>query len=359
MEAHEALDFKQNIPIRSRRNRKNAALRQMFCETETHAAVHVSAALSRALNVCRCQLASRFIHEEDHLHPIGAMPGCSRLPWKKELVDEVGKGLDYGINNVILFPAVPDAEKTPYGDECYNPDGLVPRAIKAIKDKYPDVNIYTDVALDPYNSDGHDGIVNPNTGEILNDPTVYQLCKQAVMQADAGADVVAPSDMQDGRVSAIRAALDQAGHYNVGIMAYTAKYASAFYGPFREALESNPRFGDKKTYQMDPGNWREAIRECLQDETEGADILMVKPAMPYLDIIRHLHDNSKLPVAAYQVSGEYAMIKAAAEKGWLDEKKCALEALTSIKRAGANVILTYYAIQAAEWLAGEGKTIKH
>jgi porphobilinogen synthase len=211
--------------------------------------------------------------------------------------------------------------------------------------------VVTDVALDPYNCDGHDGIVRD--GIILNDETIEVLCKQAVAQAQAGADIVAPSDMMDGRVAAIRDALDAAEFSHVSILAYTAKYASAFYGPFRDALDSAPRFGDKKTYQMDPANAREALRELALDEAEGADMVMVKPAGPYLDVIRELRENTALPIAAYQVSGEYAMIKAAAQNGWIDEKRVVLESLLAIRRAGADVILTYYARQAARWLAGQ------
>jgi porphobilinogen synthase len=210
----------------------------------------------------------------------------------------------------------------------------------------------TDVALDPYSSDGHDGIVGPD-GRVLNDETVEVLCKQAVAHAEAGADIVAPSDMMDGRVGALRRALDHAGHTDVSILSYTAKYASGFYGPFRDALDSAPRFGDKKTYQMDPANAREALRELALDEAEGADIVMVKPAGPYLDVIRALREATTLPVAAYQVSGEYAMLKAAAAHGWLDERRTVTESLLAIRRAGADVIFTYFARQAARWLNEE------
>merc|ERR1712083_217366 len=240
----------------------------------------------------------------------------------------------------------PDELKTPTAEECFNPNGLAQRAIRNVKQAFPDVVVFTDVALDPYNSLGHDGIVRSD-GVILNDETINHLCKQAVSQAEAGADYVSPSD-----------ALDAAGFTDVGIMAYSAKYASAFYGPFREALDSNPVAPDndwrvpsgKETYQQDPANWKESLLEAQLDEDEGADILMVKPAMPYLDIVKLLHEQSSLPIAAYHVSGEYAMLKAAALNGWLDEKAAAREALLSIKRAGASVILTYYAVQAAKWL---------
>jgi porphobilinogen synthase len=225
----------------------------------------------------------------------------------------------------------------------------VPRTIRELKARWPELMIVTDVALDPYSSDGHDGIV-ASDGRILNDETVQALVRQALTQAQAGADIIAPSDMMDGRVGAIRDALDAEGFTEVSILAYTAKYASAFYGPFREALDSAPRGGDKKTYQMDPANVREAIRELELDEDEGADMVMVKPAGPYLDVIRALREETTLPLAAYQVSGEYAMLKAAAQNGWLEERKVVLESLYAIRRAGADVILSYYAVQAAAWL---------
>ncbi|CAA6670666.1 unnamed protein product [Spirodela intermedia] len=288
---------------RPRRNRKSPALREAFQETHLSPANFV---------------LPLFIHEGEEDTPIGAMPGCFRLGWRHGLLDEVYKARDVGINSFILFPKVPDALKV----------------------------IYTDVALDPYNSDGHDGIVRED-GVIMNDETVHQLCKQAVSQARAGADVVSPSDMMDGRVAAIRAALDAEGFHDVSIMSYTAKYASAFYGPFREALDSNPRFGDKRTYQMNPANFREALIETYEDVAEGADILLVKPALPYLDVVRLLRQNSALPIAAYQVSGEYSMIKAGAVLKMIDEEKVMMESLMCIKRAGADVILTYFARQAA------------
>ena len=255
--------------------------------------------------------------------------------------------------SVVLFPKIEEALKSPLAEECYNDDGLVPRAIRALKAAHPALCVITDVALDPYNSDGHDGVVwRDERGEvtILNDETVAILCEQALCHARAGADIVAPSDMMDGRVAAIREALDANDFQNVAIMSYTAKYASAFYGPFRGALDSAPKDGDKQTYQMDPANSREAVRETLLDEAEGADMLMVKPAGPYLDIIARVRDTTTLPVAAYQVSGEYLMLKSAAAAGWLDERAIVLESLTGIKRAGADMILTYFAKQAATWL---------
>ncbi|KAK1268247.1 hypothetical protein QJS04_geneDACA006766 [Acorus gramineus] len=327
-----------SLPLarRPRRNRKSAVLRASFQETQLSPANFV---------------LPLFIHEGEEDTPIGAMPGCYRLGWRHGLLEEVYKARDVGVNSVVLFPKIPDALKTPTGDEAYNDNGLVPRTIRLLKDKYPDLAIYTDVALDPYSSDGHDGIVRED-GVILNDETVYQLCKQAVSQAGAGADVVSPSDMMDGRVGAIREALDAEGFQHVSIMSYTAKYASAFYGPFREALDSQPRSGDKKTYQMNPANYREALVESHEDEAEGADILLVKPALPYLDVIRLLRDQSSLPIAAYQVSGEYSMIKAGGVLKMIDEEKVMMESLMCIRRAGADVILTYFALQAARSLCG-------
>lgn len=322
---------------RPRRNRRSPVFRSAFQETSLTPANFVY---------------PLFIHEGEEDTPIGAMPGCYRLGWRHGLVEEVARARDVGVNSIVLFPKVPDALKSPTGDEAYNENGLVPRTIRLLKDKYPDLIIYTDVALDPYSSDGHDGIVRED-GVIMNDETVHQLCKQAVAQARAGADVVSPSDMMDGRIGAIRTALDAEGFSHVSIMSYTAKYASSFYGPFREALDSNPRFGDKKTYQMNPANYREALIETREDESEGADILLVKPGLPYLDIIRLLRDNSSLPIAAYQVSGEYSMIKAGGVLKMIDEEKVMLESLMCLRRAGADIILTYFALQAARSLCGE------
>jgi len=302
-----------------------------------------------------------FVHTKDYNEEIASMPGCVRHT-TDSVLREVGEALAEGVGNVILFPKIPEDVKTNSADECYNPKGLIPDLISRIKSQYgSSVNVWTDVALDPYSDQGHDGMVSSdNRGDggkarILNDETVEQLCRQAVAQARAGADVVAPSDMMDGRIGAIRDALDSEGFTDVSIVAYTAKYASAFYGPFRDALDSAPRASsgaprNKKTYQMDPANSREALIEAQLDAAEGADMLMVKPGMPYLDIIRLLKDNSKLPISAYHVSGEYAMLKAAAEKGWVNERDVALETLLCFKRAGADAILTYYAKQAARWL---------
>ena len=264
-------------------------------------------------------------------------------------VQEVKELSKLGINSVLLFIKCKDELKDNKGTEALNPDGLMQRSIKAIKDACPDIVVMTDVALDPFSTYGHDGIVEGN--EIVNDPTVEVLAKMSVSHAQAGADIVAPSDMMDGRILAIREALEQNGLTKTGIMAYSAKYASCFYGPFRDALDSAPGFGDKKTYQMDYANRREAIKETLMDVEEGADIVMVKPAMAYLDIIREVRDSVDVPVSAYHVSGEYAMIKAAAKMGWLDENKAIIESLTSIKRAGADLIATYFAKDAALLMA--------
>ena len=252
----------------------------------------------------------------------------------------------YGINAIALFPVIPENKKDDTATQSYNPEGLVQQTVKAIKQAIPEIVVITDVALDPFTTHGHDGLVDEK-GSILNDPTVEVLIKMALSQAAAGADFVAPSDMMDGRVGAIRKALDTEGYINVGILAYSAKYASAYYGPFRDALDSAPKFGDKKTYQMDAANAREALKEVELDIAEGADIIMVKPALAYLDIICQVKEATNLPVAAYNVSGEYAMIKAAAQMGWIDEKQVILESLISMKRAGADLILTYFAKEVA------------
>ncbi len=321
-----------NLPIRPRRNRRTAAIRDLVRETELTPS-HLIYPL--------------FLHAGTEDTPIESMPGCTR--WSLAgLVREAGEAHALGIPAVVLFPAIVEKLKTKDAREAWNAKGLVPRAIKALKEAYPTLAVITDVALDPYNADGHDGLVSED-GRILNDETVAALCKQALCHANAGADIVSPSDMMDGRVAALRAALDHAGHTDVAILSYTAKYASAYYGPFRGALDSAPKFGDKKTYQMDYGNAREAEREAALDEAEGADMLMVKPATPYLDIIHRLRAKTCLPIAAYHVSGEYLMIKAASASGWLDEKKIVLETLTGIRRAGADMILTYFAKDVAKW----------
>jgi len=283
---------------------------------------------------------------------IASMPGYYRMSIDRTVL-EVKKLQSLGIRSVLLFIKCKDELKDNKGTEALNPKGLMQRSIRAIKKACPDMVVMTDVALDPFSTYGHDGIVEGN--EIVNDATVEVLAQMSVSHAEAGADIVAPSDMMDGRVFAIREALEKNGFTKTGIMSYSAKYASCFYGPFRDALDSAPGFGDKKTYQMDYANRREAIKETLADVEEGADIVMIKPAMASLDIIREVRDRVMVPVSAYHVSGEYAMIKAAAKMGWLDEPKAILESLTSIKRAGADMIATYFAKDAALLIARNDK----
>jgi porphobilinogen synthase len=327
-----------SLPIRPRRNRQSPAIRGLVRETRLSAQQFI---------------LPLFITEGRVEEPIASMPGCQR--WSLDgLVREAISAWEAGVRAIVLFPRIADDLKTRQAEEAWNDAGLVPRAIKALKAALPDLAVITDVALDPYNSDGHDGLV-ADDGRILNDETVVALCRQALCHARAGATIVSPSDMMDGRVGALRTALDSEGFQGVSIMSYTAKYASACYGPFRGALDSAPKAGDKKTYQMDPANAREAVREAMLDEAEGADILMVKPAGFYLDIIHQLRSETNLPLAAYQVSGEYLMIKAACAAGWLDERKIVLESLTAIHRAGADMILTYFAKQAAFYLAEGGE----
>ncbi len=282
---------------------------------------------------------------------VTSMPGIHRRSIDG-LLDHLGDAVGLGIPAVALFPVIDGALKTDDGSECANPDGLVQRAVRAIRDRYPDLVVVTDVALDPYTTHGQDGIIDGN-GYVLNDVTVDMLVRQALSHADAGADIVAPSDMMDGRIGAIRNALEADGLTNTLILAYAAKYASNFYGPFRDAVGSAAQLagGDKSTYQIDPGMSDEALREVALDIDEGADLVMVKPALPYLDVVRRVRDRFEVPVFAYQVSGEYSMLKAAAGHGWLDEQKTVLESLVCIKRAGASAILTYYAVDAARWLA--------
>jgi porphobilinogen synthase len=264
------------------------------------------------------------------------------------MLDEIAACVELGIKAFAPFPVIEEAKKDRFAQESYNPDNIFLKFIAAVKKNFPDVVLMTDVAMDPYSSDGHDGLVD--NGEILNDATLEILGKMALAQARAGADIIGPSDMMDGRVGFIRDYLDRNGFSQVGIMSYTAKYASAFYGPFRDALDSAPKKGDKKTYQMNPANSREALIEAELDTLEGADYLMVKPGLPYLDIIKLLRDNSHLPIAAYNISGEYAMIKAAAQNGWIDGEKAMLEVLMSFKRAGADIILSYFAKEFAQYL---------
>ena len=296
-----------------------------------------------------------FIHEKDFQEEISAMPGIYR--WDIDgLIKEATRAWELGIRCIVLFPKINDNLKTEDGAECFNEDGLIPRAIRILKKEIPEMAIMTDVALDPYSCDGHDGLVDAS-GKILNDETIEILKKQALTQARAGADFIGPSDMMDGRVGAIRTALDSQGFSDVGIISYTAKYSSAYYGPFRTALDSAPKENSKKiipdnksTYQMDPANSKEALIESALDQYEGADILMVKPGISYLDIVYRLSTFSNKPIAAYNVSGEYSMVKSAAMKNWINEKDIVLESLLSFKRAGAKLILTYHACDASKWL---------
>jgi porphobilinogen synthase len=290
-----------------------------------------------------------FIDEGENVETeIASMPNYYRRSIDLT-VKEVKELWSLGIKSVLLFIKCKDELKDNTGKEAWNKDGLMQRSIKAIKDAVPEMYLMTDVALDPYSSYGHDGIVE--NGEIVNDPTVEALVRMSISHAEAGVDMVAPSDMMDGRIGAIRKGLEESGYTKVGIMAYSAKYASCFYGPFRDALDSAPGFGDKKTYQMDYANRIEAVREAQMDVEEGADIVMVKPGLPYLDIVREVKNSVDVPVSVYNISGEYAMIKAAAKMGWINEEKAILETLTSMKRAGADLIATYYAKDAARLLS--------
>ncbi|MGF1592914.1 MAG: porphobilinogen synthase [Kiloniellaceae bacterium] len=316
--------------VRLRRNRSAAWLRRLVAENRLGA---------------EDLIWPVFVHDGNGRQAIEAMPGVDRLGLDC-LGDAVGAAGELGIGAVALFPYTDQHLKTPDAGEALNPENLVCRAVRAVKRDFPDIGIICDVALDPYNSDGHDGLLRD--GRILNDESVELLCRQAVVQAQAGCDVVAPSDMMDGRIGAIRQALDAAGFEDVAILAYAAKYASCFYGPFREAVGSGSRLvGDKKTYQLDPANSDEALREVALDLQEGADMVMIKPGLPYLDIIRRVKDSFAVPTLAYQVSGEYAMLKAAALNGWLDNDRALLESLMAFKRAGADAVLTYAAVEVA------------
>ncbi len=289
-----------------------------------------------------------------HEEPIASLPGVSRKSLDL-LLSDAAACVEVGVPAIALFPVIAPAQKSDDAREAWNPDGLVPRVVRALKERFPALGVVTDIALDPYTSHGQDGLIDA-TGYVLNDETVAALVQQALCHAAAGVDIVAPSDMMDGRVGALRTALDGAGLQATRIMAYSAKYASSFYGPFRDAVGStgNLGSGNKSTYQMDPANSDEALREVYLDIQEGADMVMVKPGLPYLDIVRRVKDSFGMPTAVYQVSGEYAMLKAAAQAGWLDERACALEALTGMKRAGADAILTYYALDAARWIREGG-----
>lgn len=315
-----------HLTQRPRRNRKSAAIRNLVQEN--------------SVTVNDFIFPLFLIEGRNKRVEVNSMPGIFRLS-ADLLLKEIETCMKLGIYTFDIFPALPDSLKDKTASESLNKKGLYLRTLKDIKKKFPEAVIMTDVAMDPYSSDGHDGLVK--NGEIVNDQTLEILARMAVAQAEAGADIIGPSDMMDGRVGYIRKALDKEGFTNVSIMSYTAKYASAFYGPFRDALDSAPKFGDKKTYQMNPANSREALLEAELDVNEGADFLMVKPALSYLDIIQSLNDHFTLPIAAYNVSGEYAMIKAAAAKGWIDGDRVRDEVLLSMKRAGASIILTYFA----------------
>ncbi len=320
---------------RPRRLRRSAGLRRMVRET--------------TLSVDSF-IAPLFVTADSTIQPIGGLPGHARLP-----VDALAAEIDalgaLGVPAVLLF-GIPEA-KDARGTAAWDAAGPVPRAIAAIKRRAPEMVVIADVCLCEYTDHGHCGVVHGESGVVDNDATLPLLARAALAYATAGADIVAPSAMMDGQVAAIRAALDEAGRQDVAVLAYAAKFASAFYGPFREAAGSAPRFGDRRSYQMDPANGREALREVALDVAEGADLLMVKPAGPYLDVVRQVRDHYDLPLAAYQVSGEYAMLKAAAAQGWIDERRAALESLTAIRRAGADLIITYYAKEAAAWLRAD------
>jgi len=323
-----------------RRTRRTAALRRLVAET--------------TLSVGDLIYPVFVLEGQKRSEAVESMPGIQRHSIDR-LLTHLAEAVELGIMAVALFPVIDQDKKSLDGAECANPDGLVQRCVRAIKQAYPELLVITDVALDPYTTHGQDGIID-DAGYVLNDETVAMLVRQAVSHAEAGADMVAPSDMMDGRIGAIRAAFEAGGFRNMMIFAYSAKYASCYYGPFRDAVvsASNLGSGDKSTYQMAPENSDEALREIALDLDEGADLVMVKPALPYLDVIRRVSDHFGVPTFAYQVSGEYAMLKAAAANGWLDEKKAVLESLVCIKRAGASGILTYFAVDAARWLNEQG-----
>ena len=320
-----------DLSQRPRRNRSSAAVRGLVRETQ--------------LTPDHLIYPLFVLDGDSRREPIVSMPGVDRVT-EDHALKEVEQCLELGVSSFVLFPAVDESLKDAHATYGVSRDNFYLRLARAIKDRFPEAWLMSDVAMDPYSSDGHDGVVND--GRIVNDLTLPILAEMAVVQAEAGFDSIGPSDMMDGRVGVIRDALDEAGHADTAILSYTAKYASAFYGPFRDALESAPKHGDKKTYQMDPANRREALREADLDMVEGADMLMVKPALCYLDVIMALKEHSDRPIAAYNVSGEYAMLKAAAEKGWIDYDKAMPEMLLSIHRAGADVILTYFAKEFAQ-----------
>jgi porphobilinogen synthase len=329
-----------NFPnIRMRRMRRDDFSRRLMRETTLTAADFIQPVF--------------VIEGTDRAESVASMPGVQRVTVDR-LLRQAENLVRLGVPAVALFPVVDVSKKDNQAKEACNPKGLVPRTVRELKKNFPELGVITDIALDPYTSHGQDGLID-ETGYVLNDETVAVLVKQALSHAEAGADVVAPSDMMDGRIGAIRAALENAGHIHTRILAYSAKYASSFYGPFRDAVGSaaNLGKGNKSTYQMDPANSDEALREVALDIEEGADMFMVKPGMPYLDIVRRVKDEFGVPTFVYQVSGEYAMLMAAAQNGWLDERACVLESLLSIKRAGADGILTYFAEKAAGWISGK------
>lgn len=323
-----------HILQRPRRNRRTESIRSLVRENN--------------LSVNDLIMPLFVIEGKNQKHEVKSMPGIFKMS-KDLIVEECRKIYDLGIPAVVLFPSLPEKIKDKFATESCNPNGLYLQTLKSIKQAVPNLTLITDVAMDPYNSDGHDGIVS-DSGEILNDETLQILGKMSIAQAEVGVDIIAPSDMMDGRIGFIREVLDEHGFSNVGIMAYSAKYASAFYGPFRDALDSAPKAGDKKTYQMDPANSQEALREVAMDISEGADIVMVKPGLPYLDVVANVKEMSEVPVAVYNVSGEYAMLKAASLNGWLEYEKVVMETLLSFKRAGADMILSYHSVEVAEWL---------
>jgi porphobilinogen synthase len=320
--------------VRPRRLRQNQALRDLVQEN--------------SLNISNLIYPLFVMDGDEQKSEIGSMPGCYRRSIDL-LTQEAREAFELGIKFVALFPLIDSVLKSDRAEEAYNPNGLIPRAIRVLKRELPELNIISDVALDPYTSHGHDGLVDQK-GNILNDQTVEVLAAMALCQAKAGADILAPSDMMDGRVIAIRGTLDQHEYQNKLILAYSAKYASAFYGPFRDALQTNLKFGDKKTYQLNPANTLEAHKEIMLDINEGADMVMVKPGLAYLDIVYRASQIGQLPVIVYAVSGEYSMIEAAAQKGWLDKKKIVLETMLAFRRAGASGIITYHAKEIASWL---------
>jgi len=333
----QAENFLSDLTRRPRRNRKSPAIRDLTAET-----VLLPQDLVLPLFVCE---------GENRQESIASLPGISRQSADVAL-KTAHAALSAGVRSVILFPYIPKEKRDAEGSEARNPDNLANRTIRWFKQELPDLCVMVDVALDPYTSHGHDGLVN-SEGMILNDPTVRALGQMALCQAEAGVDVIAPSDMMDGRIGYLRKLLDAEGYSSVSLMAYAAKYASAFYGPFRDALDSAPTFGDKRSYQMNPANVQEALLECHLDEQEGADLLLIKPGLPYLDVLSRVAREAHLPVGAYQVSGEYAMIHAAGQNGWVDSQRIMVESLLSLKRAGARFILTYAALDVAKQLCEE------